>query len=186
MSIKQHIYQILQALGEDPSREGLENTPSRVESSLKYLTSGYAQNPGQIISKALFKSTNTQLITVLQTEFYSLCEHHLLPFFGQVHVGYVPDGQVIGLSKIPRLIDAFAHRLQIQENFCEQIADALFTHTRALGVGVVVDARHLCMQMRGVQKASPHTQTASFRGSFLDENSLARGQFLAQINACKA
>mgnify|MGYP004464764623 CR=1 FL=1 len=182
--IENEIRQILLDLGEDPEREGLLKTPERVRKSLQFLTRGYKQNIDEVINGAIFQEDCDDMIIVRDIEFYSLCEHHLLPFFGRVHCAYIPDKKVVGLSKIPRLVDMFARRLQIQEQLTEQIADALSTHIGAKGVGVVIEARHFCMQMRGVQKANATTTTSALRGLFLKDEK-TRKEFFALINAAK-
>lgn len=175
---------ILTLIGENPQRQGLVKTPERVFKAYEFLTSGYKQNPKDILNDALFDSSNNEMVVVRDIEFYSLCEHHLLPFFGRVHCAYIPNQKVIGLSKIPRLVDMFARRLQIQEQLTEQIADALSEHIGAKGVGVVIEARHLCLQMRGVQKANATTTTSALRGLFLKDEK-TRKEFFALINAAK-
>lgn len=175
---------MLEFMGENPKRAGLLDTPKRVRKSLEFLTSGYAQSVKDILNGALFDSSNNEMVLVRDIEFYSLCEHHLLPFFGRVHCAYIPDKKVVGLSKIPRLVDMFARRLQIQEQLTEQIADALSTHIGAKGVGVVIEARHFCMQMRGVQKANATTTSSALRGLFLKDDK-TRKEFFALINAAK-
>lgn len=175
---------ILALLGEDISREGLQKTPARVRESLEFLTSGYRQNPRDIFEGALFESTNNEMVLVRDIEFYSLCEHHLLPFFGRAHCAYIPDKKVVGLSKIPRLVEVFARRLQIQEQLTEQIAAALSEISGAKGVAVVIEARHLCVEMRGIQKANATTTTSALRGLFLKDDR-TRKEFFALINAAK-
>ena len=174
------IKELLLKIGEDPEREGLVKTPQRVEKAFAELTKGYLQDPEEILSEALFKSSNSQMVVVKDIGFYSLCEHHLLPFFGCVHVAYIPNGQVVGLSKIARLVEVFARRLQIQEQLSEQIADALFNTIKPLGVGVVISAAHLCMQMRGVSKQGSMTTTSALRGAFLSDPK-TREEFFALI-----
>ena len=157
---------LLAELGEDPSREGLERTPERVWRSLSYLTEGYRQDPFEVVGDAVFDEAYDEMVLVRDIEFYSLCEHHMLPFFGRAHVAYLPDGKVVGLSKIPRLVDVFSHRLQVQERLTVQIAEALEEALQPRGVGVVLEASHLCMAMRGVQKADSRTTTSAMRGAF--------------------
>lgn len=183
-SYEKNIKELLLLLGEDPKREGLLKTPARVARSLEFLSSGYKMDAKALLNTALFKSSNNQMIIVKDIEFYSLCEHHLLPFFGSVHIGYIPNGKVVGLSKIPRLVDLYARRLQIQEQLCEQIAEALFKYIGAKGVGVVIEARHLCMQMRGVQKSKVITKSSALRGLFLKDEKTRR-EFFALINTDK-
>ncbi|TKX29613.1 GTP cyclohydrolase I FolE [Campylobacter sp. MIT 12-5580] len=175
---------ILNLIGENPQREGLLKTPARVAKSFEFLTQGYKQDPKQILNDALFASSNNEMVLVRDIEFYSLCEHHLLPFFGRVHVAYIPDKKVVGLSKIPRLVEVFARRLQIQEQLTEQIAEALMENVGAKGVGVVIEARHLCVEMRGVQKANSTTSTSALRGCFL-KNDNTRREFFSLINSSK-
>ena len=160
---------MLIALGEDPDREGLVKTPERVEKSLKFLTAGYTQNLEEIVNGALFEAESDDMIIVRDIEFYSMCEHHMLPFFGKCHVGYIPKKKILGLSKVARIVDMFARRLQIQERMTKEISAALMEILDAEGVGVVIEAQHLCMQMRGVEKQNSFTTTSSMRGSFRSE-----------------
>jgi GTP cyclohydrolase IA len=172
---------LLEQLGENPDREGLLETPSRVAESLRYLTEGYAANPATIVGDALFAIDDyDDMVVVKDIAFYSLCEHHLLPFFGRAHIGYVPDGRVIGLSKLPRLVDAYSHRLQLQERMTREIAEAINTVISPRGVGVVVDGRHLCVEMRGVEKESSQTVTSCMLGVFRSDPR-TRAEFLAHI-----
>lgn len=173
------VSKMLEHLDPNPQREGLEDTPNRVANSLKYLTSGYSEDPKQILQKAVFKTNNTQMVLVKDIEFYSLCEHHLLPFFGNVAIAYIPNGEVVGLSKLPRLVEVFSKRLQIQEELCEQIASALWDNIHPKGVAVHIKAKHMCMQMRGV-KVNADTITTAFKGEFLKDNNLKQ-EFLNQI-----
>jgi GTP cyclohydrolase I len=166
-------------LGEDPDRDGLRQTPERMERSLQYLTKGYQENPEETLRGAMFDVEYDEMVIVKDIEMFSLCEHHLLPFFGKVHVAYIPQGKVIGLSKVPRLVDVFARRLQVQERFTTQIADAIETAIKPQGVGVVVEARHLCMMMRGVEKQHSSTITSSMLGAFREKET--RDEFLALI-----
>ena len=182
--IENAVTKILKALGENQNRDGLVLTPKRVRASLEFLTSGYKQNAKDILNEALFDSSNNEMVLVRDIEFYSLCEHHLLPFFGRVHCAYIPEKKVIGLSKIPRLVDMFARRLQIQEQLTEQIADTLSEHIGAKGVAVVIEARHLCVEMRGVQKANATTTTSALRGLFLKDEK-TRKEFFSLINSAK-
>ncbi len=163
------IRHLLEELGENSSREGLAATPQRVWRSLSYLTVGYGLSAEDAVGDAIFEEAYDEMVVVRDSEFYSLCEHHMLPFFGRVHVGYVPDGRIVGLSKIPRLIDVFAHRLQVQERLTMQIADALEEQLRPKGVGVVIEASHLCTMMRGVQRQHAQTATSAMRGIFKDD-----------------
>lgn len=173
------ISDLLTAIGENPLRDGLKQTPTRFLKAFKFLTQGYEKDPVEIINKALFEANYSEMVIVKNIEFYSLCEHHLLPFFGKCHVAYIPDGKIIGLSKIPRLVDAFARRLQVQERLTSQIAESLITHLKPLGVGVVMEASHLCMMMRGVEKQSSFTTTSSLLGDF--RNSVTRTEFFNLI-----
>ncbi len=172
---------ILEIVGEDVNREGLIKTPSRVYEAYKYMTKGYDQDPKEILNQALFESSNNEMVIVRDIEFYSLCEHHLLPIIGRAHVAYIPNGKVVGLSKIPRLIEVYARRLQIQEQLTEQIAEAISEVIEPKGVGVVLQARHMCMEMRGVEKAYSSTTTSALRGIFLKEKT--RKEFFDIINA---
>ena len=164
-----HVAELLRYLGEDPSREGLLRTPRRVVRSLHHLTSGYEQNIEDVLNGAIFTEDYSEIVLVRDIEMYSLCEHHLLPFFGRAHVAYVPDGRIVGLSKLPRLVEVFSRRLQTQERLTVQVAEALDTALRPLGVAVVIEASHLCMMMRGVQKQNSRTATSSMRGCFRDD-----------------
>ena len=163
------IVNILNHVGEDPSREGLEKTPERVRKAYEFMCSGYNQDPKEIIEKALFTSSNNEMVVLKDIEFYSMCEHHMLPIIGKAHIAYIPDGKVVGLSKIPRVVDVYARRLQIQEQMTEQIAEALMKYLKPKGVAVVIDARHMCMEMRGVQKICSTTVTSALRGIFKKE-----------------
>jgi GTP cyclohydrolase I len=169
---------LLHRLGEDPAREGLQRTPERVARSLEFLTSGYRQDVHEVLNGAVFTEPYSEMVLVRDIELYSLCEHHLLPFHGRAHVAYVPDGRVVGLSKLPRLVDVFARRLQIQERLTTQIADALEQVLDPRGVGVVIEASHLCMMMRGVQRQNSRTITSTMRGVFLSDQR-TRAEFLA-------
>lgn len=175
---------ILELIGENPQREGLLKTPTRVFKSYEFLTNGYKKDVKEILNNALFDSSNNEMVLVRDIEFYSLCEHHLLPFFGRAHIAYIPDKKVVGLSKIPRLVEVFARRLQIQEQLTEQIAEALMQNVGAKGVGVVLEARHMCVEMRGVQKANSTTSTSALRGLFL-KNEKTRREFFSLINSSK-
>jgi GTP cyclohydrolase I len=174
------IRQLLAELGEDPSREGLRDTPKRVEKSMRFLTSGYAANVDEVLNNALFTVDYNEMVIVKDIDFYSLCEHHLLPFFGRCHVAYIPQGRVIGLSKIPRLVDIFARRLQIQERFTSQIAQTIEEKLNPLGVAVVVEATHLCMSMRGVEKQNSFAVTSAMLGVF-HSDARTRMEFLELI-----
>ena len=172
---------ILRDIGEDPAREGLLKTPERAAKALQYLTRGYNQTIDDVVNKAIFESDNDEMILVKDIELYSLCEHHLLPFIGKCHVAYIPTGKVIGLSKIARIVDMFARRLQIQENLTKQIADTLMTAINPAGVGVIIEAEHLCMKMRGVEKQNSVMTSSMMLGSFR-EHSRTRAEFLRLIN----
>ncbi len=174
------VKQILEHIGEDPNREGLVDTPTRVRKAWEFMTSGYKEDPKEIIQKALFTSSNDEMVVVKDIEFYSHCEHHMLPIIGKAHVAYIPNGKVIGLSKIPRVVDVFARRLQIQEQLTEQIADAINEAISPKGVAVVIDARHMCMEMRGVQKICSTTVTSALRGLFKKEKK-TKDEFLSII-----
>ncbi|MBI3581514.1 MAG: GTP cyclohydrolase I FolE [Nitrospinae bacterium] len=180
-SLKNAVRTILKGLGEDPDREGLKETPSRVEKSLKFLTSGYSVDADALIHGALFDEAYDEMVVVRDVEFYSLCEHHLIPFFGKCHVAYLPDGKIVGLSKIPRLVEAYSRRLQVQERLTTQIADTISKHVKPRGVGVVMEARHLCMCMRGVQKENVYAVTSSMTGVFKSD-SRTRMEFLNLIS----
>ena len=175
------VTKILELLGEDPKREGLEKTPARVSKAWRFLTEGYHEDPEAILSKALFTSSNDEMVVVRDIEFYSTCEHHMLPIIGRVHVAYIPNGKVVGLSKIPRVVDVFARRLQIQEQLTEQIADAINEAISPKGVAVVIDARHMCMEMRGVQKINSTTVSSALRGLFKSDQR-TRSEFYNIIN----
>lgn len=167
----------LELLGEDPDREGLLKTPSRVAKSMAWLTRGYGLDAKQVIGDALFEEKHENMVMVRDIEMYSMCEHHMLPFFGKVHVAYIPNGKIVGLSKLPRVVEVFARRLQVQERLGEQIANALDEVLQPKGVGVVIEAVHLCMMMRGVEKQNSRTITSSLRGLFKDD-SKTRSEFL--------
>jgi GTP cyclohydrolase I len=181
-SFEDLVREVLVRLGEDPTREGLERTPARVHQAYEFLTRGSQENPDELLKKALFTVTYDEMVIVKDVEMFSLCEHHMLPFFGKVHVAYIPNGKVIGLSKIPRLIDIFARRLQIQERLTTQIAEAIQRAIEPQGVGVVIEARHLCMMMRGVEKQHSAAVTSSMLGSFRHEQE-TRNEFLSLIRA---
>lgn len=174
------IRQLLAALGEDPSREGLQNTPMRVEKALRFLTSGYGADPDAVLNNALFTVDYTEMVIVKDIDFYSLCEHHLLPFFGRCHVAYIPRDKVVGLSKIPRLVEIFSRRLQVQERLTNQIAETIREKINPLGVGVVMEATHLCMSMRGVEKQNSFAITSAMLGSFRTD-ARTRSEFLTLI-----
>ncbi len=179
------IRSLLTAVGEDPSREGLRETPARVERAWGFLTQGYAQDPTALIRTAVFTDQYDEMVVVSQIPFYSLCEHHLLPFFGNAHVAYLPKGKLVGLSKIPRLVDLFARRLQVQERLTHQIAETLHEILQPLGVGVVIEAQHLCTQMRGVEKSGSLMTTSAMFGVFRDDVS-TKQEFLGLIRQSTA
>ena len=172
----------LELIGEDPERDGLIKTPSRVAASLEWLTRGYDTNVADVIGDALFEETHESMVMVRDIELYSLCEHHMLPFYGKAHIAYIPNGRIVGLSKLPRVVDVFARRLQVQERLTEQIAQALTDVLQPLGVGVVIEAYHLCMMMRGVQKQNSSTITSALRGVFRDDPK-TRDEFLRLAHA---
>ena len=178
--IPELISSLLVELGEDPDRDGLKATPERVSRALRELTDGYGTRPQDVIAGAVFEQDYDEMVVVKDIPFYSLCEHHMLPFFGSCHVGYLPKGRVIGLSKIPRLIDVFAHRLQVQERMTKEIAEALNAAVDPRGVGIVVEARHLCMEMRGVQKPGGHMMTSCMLSTFR-KDPRTRAEFLALV-----
>ncbi len=180
--MKELIEKLLVELGEDPSREGLQNTPERVANSMKFLTGGYWVNIEELVNEALFEDPDTDEMVILKDiDVFSLCEHHMLPFFGKCHVAYIPDGKIIGLSKIPRVVDAFSRRLQVQERLTSQIANCLSNILKPKGVAVVIDALHLCMSMRGVEKQNSYTTTSSMLGAF-KSNPSTRSEFLSLIS----
>ena len=174
------IRQLLVELGEDPSREGLLDTPKRIEQSLRFLTSGYAADVDTVLNNALFTVDYNEMVIVKDIDFYSLCEHHLLPFFGKCHVAYIPNGKVLGLSKVPRIVDIFARRLQVQERLTNQIAETILDKIQPLGVAVVMEAAHLCMSMRGVEKQNSVAVTSAMLGAFRSD-ARTRGEFLDLI-----
>ena len=174
------IKQLLVKLGEDPKREGLLKTPDRVAKSFGFLTKGYNEDPEKIITNAIFKTDSDDMIIVKDIDFFSLCEHHLLPFYGKCHIAYLPKGKIVGLSKLARLTEVYARRLQVQERLTTQIAHTLFTHLNPRGVGVVMEAHHLCMMMRGVEKQKSHAVTSSMLGDFRND-SATRAEFLSLI-----
>lgn len=179
--MKELIEKLLVELGEDPSREGLQNTPERVAKSMKFLTGGYWVNIEELVNDALFQDPDTDEMVILKDiDVFSLCEHHMLPFFGKCHVAYLPDGKIIGLSKVPRIVDAFGRRLQVQERLTTQIANSLMDILKPKGVAVVIDALHLCMSMRGVEKQNSYTTTSSMLGVF-KTNPSTRSEFLSLI-----
>ena len=173
---------ILRLIGEDPEREGLLKTPHRVYKAFEHMCEGYEKDPRKVLNDALFESGNDEMVLVRDIEFYSLCEHHLLPIIGRAHVAYIPDGKVVGLSKIPRMVNIFARRLQIQERMTEQIADAILETVKPKGVAVVLEARHMCMQMRGVEKINSTTVSSALRGLFKSD-ARTREEFMSMVNA---
>ena len=179
-SLKEHYSKVLELIGEDPSREGLIKTPERVAKAIQFLTHGYEMNATEILQSAMFSEDYSQMVLVKEIEFYSLCEHHLLPFFGKAHIAYIPDGNIVGLSKLPRVVDAFSRRLQVQERLTNEIRDCIQDTLKPKGVAVVMEARHLCMQMRGVEKQSSLTTTSAFSGAFL-ESEKTRLEFMNLI-----
>lgn len=181
-SISGHYQDILEKLGEDPNREGLLKTPERVAKALQYLTHGYQLNPEEILRSAMFTEDYSQMVVVKDIEVYSMCEHHMLPFFGKAHIAYIPNGQIVGLSKIPRIVDAFSRRLQVQERLTNEIRDCIQKTLNPSGVAVVIECKHLCMSMRGVQKQNSVTTTSAFTGEFID-NDKTRAEFLRLITA---
>ncbi len=174
-------HSILDKLGEDPEREGLLKTPERVAKAMQFLTHGYDLNPEDILKGAMFKEDVSEMVLVKDIELYSLCEHHMLPFYGKAHVAYIPNGHIVGLSKIPRIVDVFARRLQVQERLTEQILHCIQNTLKPQGVAVVIEAKHLCMMMRGVQKQNSVTTTSAFTGQF--ENVETRSEFMNLIAA---
>lgn len=180
--ISGHYGHILEAIGEDPQREGLKKTPERVAKALQYLTHGYDLDPAAILRSAMFTEDYSQMVLVKDIEVYSMCEHHMLPFFGKAHVAYIPNGRIVGLSKIPRVVDAYARRLQVQERLTNEIRDCMQETLDPLGVAVVLECSHLCMQMRGIQKQNSVTTTSAFTGIFLNDNR-TREEFIQLISA---
>ena len=179
-SLSNHYKIIIDGLGEDVKREGLERTPERVAKAMQFLTHGYDLNPSEIIRSAMFTEEHNQMVIVKDIEVYSMCEHHMLPFFGKAHIAYIPNGKIVGLSKIPRVVDAFARRLQVQERLTDQIKDCINETLNPFGVAVVIEAQHMCMQMRGIQKQNSVTTTSSFVGAF--EKDSTRKEFISLIS----
>ncbi len=179
--IASHYSDILSSLGEDPEREGLIKTPERVAKALQYLTHGYSIDPSAILKGAMFAEEYSQMVVVKDIEVYSMCEHHMLPFFGKAHIAYIPNGHIVGLSKIPRVVDVFARRLQVQERLTNEIRDCIQETLNPLGVAVVMECKHMCMAMRGIQKQNSVTTTSAFTGAF--ENDVTRSEFLRLITA---
>ncbi len=180
-SLKGNYHNVLKQIGEDAAREGLLKTPERVAKAMLYLTHGYELNAEEILNSAKFREDYSQMVVVKDIEVYSMCEHHMLPFFGKAHVAYIPNGHVVGLSKIPRVVDVFARRLQVQERLTNEIRDCIQQTLNPVGVGVVIECRHLCMSMRGVQKQNSVTTTSAFTGEFLKEKT--RTEFLNLISS---
>lgn len=174
-----HYYEILKLIGEDPEREGLLKTPQRVAKAMQFLTHGYDLDPKKILKSAMFEEDYRQMVLVKDIEIYSLCEHHMIPFFGKAHVAYIPNGRIVGLSKLPRVVDAFARRLQVQERLTTQIKNAIQETLEPLGVAVVIEAQHMCMSMRGIQKQNSVTTTSDFTGAFLSDKT--RAEFIHLI-----
>lgn len=179
--LEEHFRKIIQGLGEDPDREGLKNTPKRAANALQFLTQGYHQSIEAIVNGALFQSDNEEMILVKNIELYSLCEHHLLPFIGKCHVAYLPKGKIIGLSKIARIVDMHARRLQVQENLTREIAQTIYDAVKANGVGVIIEAQHLCMMMRGVEKQNSIMTTSVMLG-VMREDARTRAEFLSLVH----
>lgn len=180
-TLSSHYHSVLKQIGENPEREGLLKTPERVAKAMLFLTQGYELDAKAIMKSAVFKEEYSQMVVVKDIEVYSMCEHHMLPFFGKAHVAYIPNGHVVGLSKIPRIVDVFARRLQVQERLTNEIRDCIQDTLNPLGVGIVIECRHLCMSMRGVQKQNSVTTTSAFTGEFLKEKT--RAEFLNLISA---
>ena len=179
-NIKSNYENILNLVGENKDREGLLKTPERAAKAISFLTEGYDKNPHKILQSAMFKESYSEMVIVKDIELYSLCEHHLLPFFGKAHIAYIPNGQIVGLSKLPRVVDVFSRRLQVQERLTEQILDCINDTLSPKGVAVVIEASHMCMMMRGVQKQNSSTTTSGFRGAFKETDT--RNEFLNLIN----
>ena len=179
--ISEHFSEIIRGVGEDPKREGLLKTPERAARAMQFLTQGYEQDGAAILSSALFSEDHQQMVLVKNIEMYSLCEHHMLPFFGKAHIAYIPNGKIVGLSKLPRVVDVFARRLQVQERLTVEIRDCIDKTLEPLGVAVVIEAQHMCMQIRGVQKQNSVTTTSAFTGEFLKD--ATRKEFINLITA---
>lgn len=179
-SLSSNYKEVIVNLGEDPSREGLLKTPERVAKAMQFLTQGYDQNPQGILKSAMFAEKYDEMVIVKDIEVYSLCEHHMLPFFGKCHIAYIPNGHIVGLSKFPRMVDAFSRRLQVQERLTDQIRDCLDETLNPQGVAVCIEAQHLCMQMRGVQKQNSITTTSAFSGAFMEED-ITRQEFMGLV-----
>jgi len=179
-SLSENYKTIIENLGEDVNREGLQKTPERVAKAMQFLTHGYDLDPLEILKSALFTEDHQQMIVVKDIEVYSMCEHHMLPFFGKAHVAYIPNGKIVGLSKIPRIVDAFARRMQVQERLTDEIKNCIQEALNPIGVAVVIEAQHMCMQMRGIQKQNSYTTTSSFTGAF--EKDKTRKEFISLIS----
>ena len=179
-AVKEHYYEVLSNLGENPEREGLKDTPERAAKAMQFLTQGYDMDPVAILEKAKFAESYNEMVLVKDIEVYSLCEHHILPFFGKAHIAYIPNGNIVGLSKIPRVVDVFARRLQVQERLTEQIMNCINDTLQPKGVAIVIEAAHMCMMMRGVQKQNSLTTTSGFTGAF--ETLETRNEFLNLIH----
>ena len=182
ISFENAVKTMMEHVGEDPKREGLLDTPKRVKKAYEFIYGGYKEDPEAILESALFTSSNDEMVLIKDIEFYSTCEHHLLPIIGRVHVAYIPDGKVVGLSKIPRVVNVFARRMQIQEQLTEQIADAIMQTIKPKGVAVVIQARHMCMEMRGVEKINSTTTSSALRGLFKKDEK-TRSEFFSLINS---
>jgi len=180
--VAENVYSILEQIGEDPLRQGLLKTPERVAKAYSFITQGYEQDARKILRSAMFDEDYSEMVLVKDIELYSLCEHHMLPFFGKAHIAYIPNGKIVGLSKIPRIVDVFARRLQVQERLTIEIRDAIQETLDPVGVAVVIEAQHLCMQMRGVSKQNSATTTSAFSGSFLEDNK-TRKEFISLIGS---
>ena len=178
--LSSHYKEVIENIGEDPSREGLLKTPERVAKAMQFLTQGYDQNPQEILKSAMFAEKYDEMVIVKDIEVYSLCEHHMLPFFGKCHIAYIPNGHIVGLSKFPRMVDAFSRRLQVQERLTDQIRDCLQETLNPQGVAVCIEAQHLCMQMLGVQKQNSITTTSAFSGAFMEED-ITRQEFMSLV-----
>lgn len=179
-SLSSNYKEVIENLGEDPTREGLLKTPERVAKAMQFLTQGYDQNPQEILKSAMFAEKYDEMVIVKDIEVYSLCEHHMLPFFGKCHIAFIPNGHIVGLSKFPRMVDAFSRRLQVQERLTDQIRDCLQETLNPQGVAVCIEAQHLCMQMRGVQKQNSTTTTSAFSGAFMEED-ITRQEFMSLV-----
>ena len=179
-SLSSNYKEVIENIGEDPTREGLLKTPERVAKAMQFLTQGYDQNPQEILKSAMFAEKYDEMVIVKDIEVYSLCEHHMLPFFGKCHIAYIPNGHIVGLSKFPRMVDAFSRRLQVQERLTDQIRDCLQETLNPQGVAVCMEAQHLCMQMRGVQKQNSITTTSAFSGAFMEED-ITRQEFMSLV-----